>query len=70
MFKEFGELRHIVNFKRVIFPISIAFFIYTFGGGISARYLTINCFTKRARLQYKRRNRNISARNRTNRKGL
>jgi hypothetical protein len=36
MFKEFGDLRHIVNFKRVIFPISIAFFIYTFGWGITS----------------------------------
>jgi MFS family permease len=36
MFKEFSDLRHIINFKRVIFPISIAFFIYTFGWGITS----------------------------------
>jgi MFS family permease len=41
MFKEFGELRHIVNFKRVIFPISIAFFIYTFGWGITSPIFSI-----------------------------
>ena len=41
MFKEFGELRHIVNFKRVIFPISIAFFIYTFGWGITSPVFSI-----------------------------
>jgi MFS family permease len=41
MFKEFGELRHIVNFKRVIFPISISFFIYTFGWGITSPIFSI-----------------------------
>jgi MFS family permease len=41
MFKEFGELGHIVNFKRVIFPISIAFFIYTFGWGITSPIFSI-----------------------------
>ena len=41
MFKEFGELRHIVNFKRVIFPISIAFFIYAFGWGITSPIFSI-----------------------------
>jgi MFS family permease len=41
MFKEFSELRHIVNFKRVIFPISIAFFIYTFGWGITSPIFSI-----------------------------
>jgi MFS family permease len=41
MFKEFGELRHIVNFKRVIFPISIAFFVYTFGWGITSPIFSI-----------------------------
>ena len=41
MFKEFSDLRHIVNFKRVIFPISIAFFIYTFGWGITSPIFSI-----------------------------
>ncbi|MGB8779736.1 MAG: MFS transporter [Candidatus Bathyarchaeia archaeon] len=41
MFKEFGELRHIVKFNRVIFPISIAFFIYTFGWGITSPIFSI-----------------------------
>ena len=41
MFKEFSDLRHIINFKRVIFPISIAFFIYTFGWGITSPIFSI-----------------------------
>jgi len=41
MFKEFGELRHIVNFKRIIFPISFAFFVYTFGWGITSPIFSI-----------------------------
>jgi MFS family permease len=41
MFKEFSDLRHIVNFKRVIFPISVAFFIYTFGWGITSPVFSI-----------------------------
>jgi ABC-type phosphate/phosphonate transport system permease subunit len=41
VFKEFSDLRHIVNFKRVIFPISIAFFIYTFGWGITSPIFSI-----------------------------
>ena len=41
MFKEFSDLRHIVNFKRVIFPISIAFFVYTFGWGIASPIFSI-----------------------------
>ena len=41
MFKEFSDLRHIVNFRRVIFPISIAFFIYTFGWGITSPIFSI-----------------------------
>jgi len=41
MFKEFSDLRHIANFKRVIFPISIAFFIYTFGWGITSPIFSI-----------------------------
>jgi MFS family permease len=41
VFKEFSDLRHIVNFKRVIFPISVAFFIYTFGWGITSPVFSI-----------------------------
>jgi MFS family permease len=41
MFKEFSDLRHIINFKRVIFPISIAFFMYTFGWGITSPIFSI-----------------------------
>jgi MFS family permease len=41
MFKEFSDLRHITNFKRTIFPISIAFFIYTFGWGITSPIFSI-----------------------------
>jgi len=41
MFKEFSDLRHIINFKRVIFPISITFFIYTFGWGITSPIFSI-----------------------------
>jgi MFS family permease len=41
MFKEFSDLRHIANFKRIIFPISIAFFIYTFGWGITSPIFSI-----------------------------
>jgi MFS family permease len=41
MFKEFSDLRHIANFKRIIFPISIAFFIYTFGWGTTSTVFSI-----------------------------
>ena len=41
MFKEFSDLRHITNFKRVLFPISAAFFIYTFGWGITSPIFSI-----------------------------
>jgi MFS family permease len=41
MFKEFSDLRHITNFKRIIFPISVAFFIYTFGWGITSPIFSI-----------------------------
>ena len=41
MFKEFSDLRHIINFKRVILPISTAFFIYTFGWGITSPIFSI-----------------------------
>ena len=41
MFKEFGDLRHITNFKRIIFSVSITFFIYTFGWGITSPVFSI-----------------------------
>jgi len=41
MFKEFSDLRHIANFKGVIFPISVAFFVYTFGWGIMSPVFSI-----------------------------
>jgi ABC-type phosphate/phosphonate transport system permease subunit len=41
MFKEFSDLRHVTNFKRIIFPISIAFFIYTFGWGTTSTVFSI-----------------------------
>jgi len=41
MFKEFSDLWHITNFKRAIFPISITFFIYTFGWGITSPIFSI-----------------------------
>jgi MFS family permease len=41
VFKEFSEVRHARNFRRVIFPISTAFFIYTFGWGITSPIFSI-----------------------------
>jgi MFS family permease len=41
VFKEFSELRHITNFKRVILPVSIAFFIYTGGWGLVSPVFSI-----------------------------
>ncbi|MDG7000364.1 MAG: MFS transporter [Nitrososphaerota archaeon] len=41
MFKELGELRHINNFSKVILPISTAFFIYTFGWGVTSPVFSI-----------------------------
>jgi hypothetical protein len=41
IFKEFSDLRHITNFKRIIFPISVAFFIYTFGWGIPSPVFSV-----------------------------
>jgi DHA1 family multidrug resistance protein-like MFS transporter len=41
VFKEFSELRHARNFRRAIFPISTAFFIYTFGWGITSPIFSI-----------------------------
>ena len=50
MFKEFGDLRHIRTFNRVILPISLAFFIYTFGWGVTSPVFSIyvNSVTKNA----------------------
>lgn len=41
LFKELSELRHIRNFQRVILPISSAFFIYTFGWGVTSPIFSI-----------------------------
>jgi MFS family permease len=41
MFREFSELRHITNFKRVILPVSVAFFVYTGGWGIASPVFSI-----------------------------
>jgi MFS family permease len=41
MFKEFSELRHITNFKRVILPVSVAFFVYTAGWGLASPVFSI-----------------------------
>ena len=41
MFREFSELRHITNFRRVILPVSVAFFIYTAGWGIASPIFSI-----------------------------
>ncbi len=36
-----GELRHISNFNKVILPVSTAFFIYTFGWGVTSPVFSI-----------------------------
>ena len=41
MFKELSDLRHIRNFNRVILPTSLAFFVYTFGWGITSPVFSI-----------------------------
>jgi MFS family permease len=41
MFKELSDLRHIRNFNRVILPVSLAFFIYTFGWGVTSPVFSI-----------------------------
>ena len=41
MFKEFTDLAHVINFKRVFMPISTAFFVYTFGWGIASPIFSI-----------------------------
>lgn len=41
MFKEIGDLRHFKNFPKVILPISIAFFVYTFGWGVVSPMFSI-----------------------------
>ena len=41
MFKEFSDLRHISSFRRVFLPISVAFFIYTFGWGLTSPVFSI-----------------------------
>jgi DHA1 family multidrug resistance protein-like MFS transporter len=41
LFKELGDLRHVRNFHRVILPISSAFFVYTFGWGVTSPVFSI-----------------------------
>ena len=41
MFKEFIELRHVRGFKTAVLPLSIAFFVYTFGWGITSPMFSI-----------------------------
>ena len=41
MFKELSDLRLIRNFNRAILPISLAFFIYTFGWGVTSPVFSI-----------------------------
>jgi MFS family permease len=41
MFKEISDLRHFRNFSKVILPISVAFFIYTFGWGVVSPMFSI-----------------------------
>ncbi len=50
MFKEIGDLRHFKNFSKVILPVSVAFFIYTFGWGVVSPMFSIfvNDITKSA----------------------
>jgi len=41
MFKEFRDLVHASNFRRVFVPLSTAFFIYTFGWGVTSPIFSI-----------------------------
>ncbi len=41
MFQEFSALRHVRNFRRVFLPLSGAFFIYTFGWGVTSPIFSI-----------------------------
>lgn len=41
MFKEIADLRHFKNFSKVILPVSIAFFVYTFGWGVVSPMFSI-----------------------------
>ncbi len=41
MFQEFSALRHVRNFRRVLLPLSGAFFIYTFGWGVTSPIFAI-----------------------------
>jgi len=41
MFQELSALRHIRNFRRVFLPLSGAFFIYTFGWGVTSPIFSI-----------------------------
>ncbi len=41
MFKEFSDLRHLRNFRRVLLPLSTTFFVYTFGWGLTSPIFSI-----------------------------
>ena len=41
MFKELSELRHLQSFRQAILPLSITFFIYTFGWGLTTPIFSI-----------------------------
>ncbi|MDG6913169.1 MAG: MFS transporter [Nitrososphaerota archaeon] len=41
MFKELSELRHLQSFRQAILPLSITFFIYTFGWGLTSPIFSI-----------------------------
>ncbi len=41
MFQEFSSLRQVRNFRRVFLPLSGAFFIYTFGWGVTSPIFSI-----------------------------
>ena len=41
MFKDLSELRHLRAFRRAILPVSSAFFIYTFGWGVTTPVFSI-----------------------------
>lgn len=41
MFKELSDLRHIRSFRRVFLPLSVTFFVYTFGWGLVSPIFSI-----------------------------
>ncbi len=41
MFKEFSDLAHLRSFRRVLLPLSLTFFVYTFGWGLTSPIFSI-----------------------------